>query len=345
MNHPASAPNEGTAAAQLLVVVQIPCFNEEAQLPITIGAIRDALAQPEIRRLLPRSRWELLVIDDGSSDATQAVARQLGVDNLVRHDVNRGLAAAFQTGLQEALRLGADVIVNIDADNQYDARDLSLLVGPILRREAEFVIGARPISGHQEFSLIKKIFQKLGSSVVRMASSTTVLDAPSGFRALSRHAAARINIYDHYTYTLESIIQAGLNGIEVMSVPIRVNGSTRPSRLVRSNADYILRSGRTILRSLLVYRAETITLFPATVVITSSLVLAMRWLVLWLNDSPNSHVPSLVLAATLFLTGLLLLSISYVSLLSAINRRLSEQLLALHRDQQPPASRSPGPRP
>lgn len=316
------------------VLIQIPCFNEEQQLPTSIAAIARALG-PALGWHGDPSRpvvWEILVVDDGSSDATLATAAELGVAHVVSHGANRGLAAAFQTGLREGLRLGADVIVNTDADNQYDARDLQRLVQPILERRADIVIGARPIAGHAEFSLIKKLFQRLGSAVVRAVSQTTVLDAPSGFRAFSRHAAARINIYDAYTYTLESIIQAGLNGLRVVSVPIRVNASTRPSRLVRNNLDYILRSSRTILRTLLVYRADRLTLLPALSLISLSLLLALRWVLLWLNDSPHSHVPSLVLAATSFLTGLQLLSLSYVSVLIGINRRLAEQLLALQRD-------------
>jgi len=320
--------------ACLRVIIQIPCFNEDAQLPGAVAAIRQALAGAPARSVDGRPlRWELLVVDDGSSDRTLEVARELGIEHVVAHGVNRGLATAFQTGLVEALRLGADVIVNTDADNQYDARDLQALVRPILNREADIVIGARPIDAHTEFSVTKKIFQKLGSSVVRLVSQTPVLDAPSGFRALSRHAAARINIYDDYTYTLESIIQAGLNGLRVQSVPIRVNPSTRPSRLVRSSPDYIRRSSAAILRTLLIYRAEKITLLLAGALLTASSLLFVRWILLWLNDSPRSHVPSLIFAAVMFLSAMQLLAISYVSLLSGINRRLSEQLLALHRDR------------
>lgn len=320
------------------VLIQIPCFNEEQQLATTVAAIRQALG-PALGWSGDPSRpvvWEILVVDDGSSDGTLAVAAALGLQHVLAHGVNRGLAAAFQSGLTEGLRLGADVIVNTDADNQYDARDLPRLVQPILAHEADIVIGSRPIGSHEEFSRIKKVFQRLGSAVVRVASRTPVLDAPSGFRALSRHAAARINIYDAYTYTLESIIQAGLNGLRVVSVPIRVNASTRPSRLVRNNADYIRRSLRTILRTLLVYRADKLTLLPALSLISLSLLLALRWVLLWWHNSPQSHVPSLVLAATLFLTGLQLLSLSYLAVLSGINRRLGEQLLALHRDQAGP---------
>ena len=326
------------ASGPLRALIQIPCFNEEGQLAETVGAIRQALGpalgwQGDDRRPIA---WELLVVDDGSSDATLEVAARLGIEHVVSHGVNRGLAAAFQSGLSAGLRLGADVFVNTDADNQYDARDLPRLVQPIVERQADIVIGARPIGAHEEFSRIKKLFQRLGSAVVRAVSRTEVVDAPSGFRALSRHAAARINIYDSYTYTLESIIQAGLNGLRVVSVPIRVNGSTRQSRLVRNNADYILRSLRTILRTLLIYRAQRLTLLPALTLITVSLLLAVRWLLLWWHDSPHSHVPSLVLAATMFLTGLQLLSMSYLSVLNGINRRLSEQLLALQRDRGDP---------
>ena len=323
------------------VIIQIPCFNEEQQLKDSVDAIRAAMASPPDPELGRQVSWQLLVVDDGSRDHTAALAESLGVTSVIRHGVNRGLAAAFQTGLSHALRLGADVIVNTDADNQYDARDLWTLIAPILAHQADIVIGARPIAAHQEFSTSKKLFQRLGSRVVRAVSRTDVLDAPSGFRAFSRHAAARINIYDQYTYTLESIIQAGLCGLVVLSVPIRVNASTRPSRLVRSNADYIFRSSRTIFRTLLLYRAEKITLWPSAILLGGSTLLFLRWLALWLGDSPKSHVPSLVAAAVMFLTAVQLISISYSSFLSGINRRLSEQLLAVERERRSSQASSP----
>jgi glycosyltransferase involved in cell wall biosynthesis len=327
------------------LIIQIPCFNEEQQLEASVAAIRASIASPPSASLAQLVSWRILVIDDGSRDGTATLAERIGIDHVVRHGVNRGLAAAFQTGLSHALQLGADIIVNTDADNQYDARDIWALVEPILAHQADIVIGARPIAAHREFSSGKKLFQRLGSRVVRAVSRTDVLDAPSGFRAISRHAAARINIYDQYTYTLESIIQAGLCGLVVISVPIRVNPSVRHSRLVRSNADYILRSSRTIFRTLLLYRAEKITLWPAVALFGGSGLLFLRWLVLWLADSPRSHVPSLVAAAVMFLTAVQLVAISYVSLLSGINRRLSEQLLAVERERRSPAGSSGAPGP
>jgi glycosyltransferase involved in cell wall biosynthesis len=314
------------------VIVQIPCFNEAGQLALTVTAIRQAIASlphADGRPLI----WELLVIDDGSSDGTALLARDLGVDHVVSHGVNRGLATAFQTGLSTALALGADVIVNTDADNQYDARDLLTIVTPVLAGEADIVVGARPISDHEEFGRAKKLFQRLGSHVVRLASKTSVADAPSGYRAISRHAALRINIFDPYTYTLESIIQAGLSGLRVVSVPVRVNAKTRDSRLVRNNLDYILRSLRTIMRTLMVYRAEKLLLWPAVVLFVASGVLFGRWIWLWIDGTPRSHVPSLVAASMLFLTATQLLVVGYISFLNGINRRLAERLLAQQREQ------------
>lgn len=320
------------------IIVQIPCFNEADQLETTVAALRQAIAAMPPAADTPDLEWQLLVIDDGSSDATAAIADRIGVDHVVRHGVNRGLAAAFQSGLSSALALGADVIVNTDADNQYDARDLLAIVTPLLAGEADIVVGARPISDHDEFGAAKKLFQRLGSHVVRLASKTSVADAPSGFRAISRHAALRINIFDPYTYTLESIIQAGLSGLRVVSVPVRVNAKTRESRLVRNNRDYILRSLRTIVRTLMVYRAEKLLLWPAMLLFTVSGVLFGRWIWLWVHGTSRSHVPSLVAASLLFLTATQLLVVSYFSFLSGINRRLSERLLAQQREHQPPVS-------
>jgi glycosyltransferase involved in cell wall biosynthesis len=208
------------------LIIQIPCLNEAGTLSV---ALQD----------LPRSidgfdEVEWLVIDDGSTDDTAAHARELGVDHVIRHPVNRGLAAAFMTGLDACLRLGADVIVNTDADNQYQAADIPKLTMPILSGQADMVIGARPIAETEHFSWIKKKLQRLGSWAVRAASKTSVADAPSGFRAISRETAMRLNVFNAYTYTLETIIQAGLSNLRVLSVPIRTNPDLRPSRLVKS---------------------------------------------------------------------------------------------------------------
>ena len=230
------------------IFIQIPCYNEESQISDTINAIKDSIKK--LPKLIDDEQinYKILIIDDGSNDKTSFLARKLKVDHIIKHPSNRGLAFAFQTGLINCLKYGADIIINTDADNQYEAKDIDKILMPILNNEADIVIGARPISSHSEFSASKKIFQKLGSLVVRSLSKTSVADAPSGFRAISREAASKINIYDNYTYTLESIIQAGLGGMKVISVPIRVNKAIRDSRLVKSNFNYIYKSLLTILK-------------------------------------------------------------------------------------------------
>src|SRR6185369_8486669 len=212
------------ALAMTKLIIQIPCYNEEATLALTLA--------PLPRQLPGIDCIEWLVIDDGSRDSTIEVARQCGVDHIIRLPHNQGLARAFIAGLEASLEAGADIIVNTDADNQYSADDLPKLVEPILSGKAEIVIGARPIDQIEHFSPLKKMLQRLGSSVVRLASNTDVIDAPSGFRAMTRDAAMRMNVFNNYTYTLETIIQAGQSGLRIASVPIRTNGYLRPSRLV-----------------------------------------------------------------------------------------------------------------
>ena len=204
------------------LIIQIPCYNEAETLPVVLAALP--------REVEGFDSVEWLIIDDGSTDGTVDVAKNHGVDHIVRFSQNRGLSAGFMLGLQTCLRLGADVIVNTDADNQYNADDIPLLTSPILAQEADIIVGARPILDIDDFSLAKKMLQKLGSLVVRMASNTRVPDATSGFRAFSREAALKMNVHNEYTYTLETIIEAGQKGMAVSSVPIRVNGTIRPSR-------------------------------------------------------------------------------------------------------------------
>ncbi len=228
------------------LIIQIPCFNEAASLGVTLASLPRAV--PGFARV------EWMVIDDGSTDQTIAVAKAAGVEHIVRLGRNQGLARAFAAGMEAALRAGADVIVNTDADNQYRADDIPKLTAPILAGEADLVIGARPIADTPHFSRAKKALQLVGSMVVRMASRTQVVDAPSGFRALSRVAAERLHVHGEYTYTLETIIAAGRSNMAVASVPIRTNPDLRPSRLVKSVPDYVLRSAITILRSFATYK-------------------------------------------------------------------------------------------
>jgi len=210
------------------LIIQLPCFNEEGTLAIALQALPRQLAGVEC--------VEWLIVNDGSSDRTVEVARANGVDHIVDLGTHQGLARGFLAGLDAGLRAGADIIVNTDADNQYDASDIPKLIEPILRGEADVVVGARPIAEIEHFSPLKKALQKLGSWAVRVASGTDVADAPSGFRAFSRRAAMQINVFSQYTYTLETIIQAGQKNIAIISVPIRTNGDLRPSRLVKSSA-------------------------------------------------------------------------------------------------------------
>jgi len=300
------------------LVIQIPCYNESASLPTTIAQLPRTVAGCDA--------VEWLVIDDGSSDDTAAVAERLGVDRVVRHPVNRGLAAAFMTGLETALAEGADIIVNTDADNQYDARDIETLVRPIVERRAEMVIGARPIADTEHFSWIKKQLQGLGSAVVRAASNTRVADAPSGFRAFTREAAQRLNVFSSYTYTLETIIQAGHSNIRVVSVPIRTNPDLRPSRLVKSISRYVWRSSTTIVRIFATYKPLTFFWLIALFFLTIGAFSGVWYLAYKLAGQGAGHVQSAVLAAACFTIGLILFMLGFLADLSSVNRRLLERI-------------------
>lgn len=300
------------------LIIQIPCLNESGTLGI-------ALAE------LPRSvdgfdAVEWLIVDDGSTDNTAELARELGVDHVVRHPVNRGLATAFMTGLDACLKLGADVIVNTDADNQYEASDIPLLTAPILSGDADMVIGARPIAETEHFSWIKKKLQHLGSWAVRVASKTDVADAPSGFRAITRDAAMRLNVFNAYTYTLETIIQAGLSNLRVISVPIRTNEDLRPSRLVKSIRSYVQRSLVTIFRVLVIYRPLFVFFSAGLILLTVGLIAGLRYLYFWFEGSGGGHVQSVILAALCLILGVLLLVIGLLAELITANRKLLERI-------------------
>ena len=300
------------------LIIQIPCFNESATLPIAVDA-------------LPRSvpgfdSVEWLIIDDGSSDGTSDLARKLGVDHVVPHPVNRGLATAFMTGLDACLRLGADVIVNTDADNQYEASDIPLLTGPILAGQADMVVGARPIDQTEHFSWIKKKLQRLGSWAVRVASKTNVADAPSGFRAMSRETAMRLNVFNAYTYTLETIIQAGLSNLRVLSVPIRTNPDLRPSRLVKSIYSYVQRSLVTIFRVFAIYRPLVLFFWPGVVLVSIGLLAGLRFVYFLATGSGEGHVQSVVFSALCLILGVLTLMMGLLAELIATNRKLMERI-------------------
>ncbi len=299
------------------LIIQIPCYNEEATLAVTLSELP--------RQVTGIDSVEWLVIDDGSCDRTAEVAREWGVDHVVRFGQNRGLAKGFMAGLEACLKAGADVIVNTDADNQYCAADIPLLVEPILAGQAQIVIGARPIRQIKHFSPIKKLLQQLGSWAVRIASRTSVADAPSGFRAISREAAMELNVFNEYTYTLETIIQAGQKGMAVASVPIRTNGYLRPSRLVKNIFSYVQRSLVTILRIFITYKPFQFFMLLGTVPFSLGFLLGVRWLALYFSGTPRSHVPSLILSAILILIGSQLWVVGLLADLLAVNRKLLEE--------------------
>ncbi|OGV65083.1 MAG: glycosyl transferase [Lentisphaerae bacterium RIFOXYB12_FULL_65_16] len=315
------------------LIIQIPCYNEEKTLAVALAALP--------RQVPGFDKVEWLVIDDGSRDATAAVAKANGVDHIVRHVRNRGLARAFMTGLDAALKAGADVIVNTDADNQYNAEDIPKLTQPICDGKAEFVIGARPIQQTQHFSALKKFLQALGSWVVRQVSGTDVLDAPSGFRAMDRTAARRFIVFNSYTYTLETIIQAGRQGIAVLSVPIRTNEDLRPSRLVRSVPSYVWRSCQTIVRIYITYSPFRFFMFLASFPFIAGLVCALNFLYYFAIGQEDRHVPTVVAAGVLWAVGAFLLMEGVLADLLAINRRLLEDVrwrLSRLEEQVPGAS-------
>lgn len=300
------------------LIIQIPCLNEAETLAVAIGALPRAV--PGFDRV------EWLIVDDGSTDDTAALARQLGVDHVVRHPVNRGLATAFMTGLDACLRLGADVIVNTDADNQYEAEDIPLLTSPILAGAADMVIGARPINETEHFSWIKKKLQRLGSWAVRVASQTDVADAPSGFRAISRETAMRLNVFNSYTYTLETIIQAGRSNLRVMSVPIRTNPDLRPSRLVKSIRSYVQRSLITILRVFAIYRPFLLFFWPAVMLGGVGLLTGLRFLYFYAVGEGGGHVQSVVFSALCLILGALMVMMGFLAELISTNRKLMERI-------------------
>ncbi len=299
------------------LIIQIPCFNEESSLPITLS---------ELPKTLPDfDTVEWLVIDDGSTDNTVEAANKHGVHHIVRHIHNQGLAKAFMTGLDACLSLGADVIVNTDADNQYQASDIGRLVEPILNRRAEIVIGARPISDTEHFSILKKLLERLGSWVVRIVSGTDVEDAPSGFRAFSRAAAKRLMVFNDYTYTLETIIQAGQKNIPICSVPIGTNEDLRPSRLVRNVPSYITQSFMTIVRIFVVYRPFRFFMTFGSIILLIGILIGVRFLWFSLAGQGGGHVQSLILASVLLGMGFQTMLIAFIADLLAANRKLLEE--------------------
>jgi glycosyltransferase involved in cell wall biosynthesis len=300
------------------LIIQIPCFNEEETLPATLA---------DLPREVPGfDSVEWLIIDDGSRDRTVEVARAHGVDHIVQLSHNQGLAAAFMAGLEASLHAGADVIVNTDGDNQYRASCIPVLTAPILARRAQIVIGARPIRTIRHFSPVKRQLQCLGSWVVRQASETAIDDAPSGFRAIHRDAAMRLYVFDRYTYTIETIIQAGRLGIPIVSVPIEVNDPTRESRLIRSVAQYILRSAKTIFRIAVLYSPLRFLSALAIILMLPGIGAFVRFLYFYAVGEGSGHVQSLVIGASLVAAGTVTLVGGLIADLIAANRVLSADI-------------------
>lgn len=300
------------------LIIQIPCYNEEAVLGMTLDALPREVPGFDV--------VEYLVIDDGSSDRTSDVARKHGAHHVVRFAINRGLARAFMAGLNTAIKYDADVVVNTDADNQYNADDIPKLVAPIVEGRAEIVVGERPISQIAHWSPVKKLLQKMGSWVVRLASRTRVIDAPSGFRAFSREAAMRINVFDNYTYTLETIIQAGRKNMAIVSVPVRVNGETRPSKLIRSIPTYIRRSMLTIVRIFMTYRPFRFFSLLAVVCFVTGLIPAIRFLYLFSAGMGAGNVQSLIFSGLFISAGFVFFVSGLLADLIGVNRQLLEDI-------------------
>lgn len=300
------------------LIIQIPCFNEEQSLPVSL---------PVLPREVPGiDVVEWLIIDDGSQDRTVEVAKSLGVDHIVRMKRNSGLAKVFMAGLDACLALGADVIVNTDADNQYCADDIPKLVEPILAGRADYVIGARPIADIPHFSPIKKALQKLGSWAVRVASNTEVPDAPSGFRAMSRACALRLNVNTEYTYTIETIIQAGRAGMAIENVDIRVNEDLRPSRLVKSISSYVRRSLVTIARVFMTYKPMKFFMVPGLAMVIIGVVGGLRYMYFYAIGQGQGHLQSLVLTAILILMGVQMALFGLLAELIGNNRKILEDI-------------------
>jgi glycosyltransferase involved in cell wall biosynthesis len=307
------------------LIVQVPCLNEEASLPETLAAIP--------RQIPGIDRVEVLIVDDGSTDRTVEVARAHGVEHIVRFARRKGLAAAFMAGLDASLRAGADVIVNTDADNQYPGHEIPRLLAPILAGEADMVVGDRGVGEVEHFSPTKRLLQRLGSWVVRKVSGTKITDATSGFRAFTRDAALRINIVSEFTYTLESIIQAGKKKLAIAYMPIQAK-ETRPSRLFGSTWEYLKRSAATILRIYAMYEPFRVFVVLGSVLFLGGTLLGLRYAWFWWIGEIRGHLQSAILSVLLLILGFLTLQWGLMADLIASNRKLLEDLLYRVRKQE-----------
>lgn len=300
------------------LIIQIPCLNEAETLEIALNDLP--------KHIDGIDEIEYLIINDGSVDNTVEVAKKWGVHYVVSFIKNKGLAKGFMAGIDACLRNGADIIVNTDADNQYCGADIEKLVRPIIEKKADIVIGERPIDDTEHFSPLKKKLQHFGSYVVRVASKTDIPDAPSGFRAFSREAAMHLNVMNNYTYTLETIVQAGRTSMAITSVPIRTNGELRKSRLFSSMFGYVKRSMLTIVRAFMMYRALTFFSIVGLIPFTIGFALAIRFLVFFFGGSGNGHIQSLVFSSTLMMLGFMTFIVGLQADCIANNRKLLEDI-------------------
>ena len=303
------------------LVIQIPCFNEEKNIADTLNAIPAKIdGVDEVIKL---------IIDDGSTDQTCEIAQQNGANFILKLRQNMGLAKAFQAGIDESLKLGADIIVNTDGDNQYNADDIKYLIEPIIKEGSEFVVGCRPIKNHPEFSKPKILLQLLGSWFLCRISKTNIPDAASGFRAYSRETCLKMNIYSSFSHCMETLIQAGTSGTKVNWVNIRVNPKTRNSRLFRSIPQYIFKSAQTIIYMSSVYSPGRFFGFLGASSLLPALCLALRFLILETSGlrEPGTHIPSLILFSVFTITGLLFFSLAIIGELLRSHRKLNEEIL------------------
>lgn len=300
------------------LIIQIPCYNEAETLEVALNDLP--------KKIEGIDEIEYLIINDGSKDDTVAVARRWGVHHVVSFKKNKGLAKGFMAGLDACLRNGADIIVNTDADNQYWGGDIETIVKPILEGKADIVIGERPIDKTEHFSPLKKKLQHFGSWVVRKASKTDIPDAPSGFRAYSREAALKMNVINEYTYTLETIVQAGRNKMAITSVPIRTNGELRPSRLFSSMFGYIKKSMLTIIRAFMMYKPLKFFSILGSIMAAVGLILGIRFLVFFCMGVGDGHIQSLILASMMIILGVMTGIVGLQADIIAANRKILEDI-------------------
>ncbi len=301
------------------LIIQIPCFNEEKTLPLVLKSIP--------KKIKGITEIETLIIDDGSTDKTVAVAKKFGVNYIIHHKRNKGLARSFTDGINESLRLGADIIVNTDADNQYPQKDIPRLIEPILKKRADIVIGNRQTDKIKHFSPLKKLFQKLGSAVVRRLSHSNIPDAVSGFRAYSRSAALQLNVVTEFSYVIETIIQSQTKRIAIESIDVRTNPPTRPSRLFSNMFEHMRHSGSAIIRVYTMYRPLLVFVTTGSILFLAGFAFGARYLYYLFLGQSGGHLQSLILSAILMVIGFQTAMTGLVTDLVSINRKLLEDAL------------------